>query len=249
MTTVATPWLRSTELEVEFVPVSQAQVRDAAGSSDVLSRVEHRRLRGLRRAGDRAAYLVAHVRLRQALAQRLGTPPAAIAFDREACPRCGRPDGRPRTAPFRGVHFSVSHTQGLVGIAISGRPIGIDVEVVPKAVPMSCARSLHPLEFAEILQASAGPAAFARCWTRKEALLKASGTGIGHGTEDPYVGAGAAPASAPGWQLLDLASPTGHLAAMAVATPTSWPEVMGGAPGRPCKRAVPTPVAIVPVPR
>ncbi|MGW0736056.1 4'-phosphopantetheinyl transferase family protein [Streptomyces sp. NPDC002851] len=79
--------------------------------------------------------------------------------------------------------------------------------------------TLHPAERAELsaLPAAERPAAFARCWTRKEALLKATGSGLGHGTlPTVLVGTSATPHPVPGWTLTDLALSGGYAAACAV---------------------------------
>ncbi|WP_346268225.1 4'-phosphopantetheinyl transferase superfamily protein [Streptomyces sp. SCUT-3] len=62
------------------------------------------------------------------------------------------------------------------------------------------------------------PAAFARCWTRKEAYLKGTGTGLGEDPSRTPVGAGPRPEPVPGWLLADVPVPTGHAAAWALRT-------------------------------
>lgn len=82
-----------------------------------------------------------------------------------------------------GVHFNLSHTTGYSGLAIDPlSPIGFDVE-----------SSGRPHDFRELVRMFAHPAEaqllhaapdavlaplFLRCWTRKEALLKALGYGL-----------------------------------------------------------------------
>ncbi|MFJ3953906.1 4'-phosphopantetheinyl transferase superfamily protein [Streptomyces libani] len=61
------------------------------------------------------------------------------------------------------------------------------------------------------------PAAFARCWTRKEACLKATGAGISEASlRTLRLGTGPLPARSPGWALTDLRVPAGYAAACAV---------------------------------
>ena len=63
-----------------------------------------------------------------------------------------------------------------------GVPIGVDVELqraVPDALALA-ARNFTPAEYAD-LRSLEGPerdVAFLRCWTRKEACLKAIGCGL-----------------------------------------------------------------------
>ncbi|MFI1648328.1 4'-phosphopantetheinyl transferase superfamily protein [Streptomyces avidinii] len=54
---------------------------------------------------------------------------------------------------------------------------------------------------------SARPTAFARCWTRREAVLKSTGEGLAHGARLPYVGTAAEPARTAEHQVYDLPVP------------------------------------------
>lgn len=91
---------------------------------------ERARLQGLRRAGDRDQYRVAHVVLRQLLGDRLGRDPARVRFFREPCPGCGGPHGRPAVVGVP-LHFSLSHAGDAVLLAFADDPVGVDVERRP----------------------------------------------------------------------------------------------------------------------
>ncbi|WP_238420802.1 4'-phosphopantetheinyl transferase family protein [Streptomyces taklimakanensis] len=194
-----------------------ADARDGA----VLSEEERARCAAFVREEDRDRYRVAHTALRRELAGLLGTDPTAVPFTREACPLCGGPHGRP-AVPGNPVHFSLSHSGDLVVLAFDDAPVGVDVEAYPTAaVVAETASVLHPRERAELggLPASHRPAAFARCWTRKEAYLKGTGTGLGEAPSVTYVGSLAVPAEVPGWTIGDVPVPDGYAAAVAVAVP------------------------------
>src|ERR1700712_2854023 len=80
-------------------------------------------------AGDRQlAYLLAHLSMRKVLAGHLGMPPAEVPLARAPCVRCGAPHGRPVITGYRDVHVSLTHTQGLIAIAVSTVAVGIDAE-------------------------------------------------------------------------------------------------------------------------
>ena len=82
---------------------------------------------------------------------------------------------------LEGVSFSVSHSGslGLIAIAEGDRRIGVDVEQVrhDTDVRALAARFFHPEE-AEAIGDRRD--AFFRCWTRKEAVVKALGLGLAH---------------------------------------------------------------------
>jgi 4'-phosphopantetheinyl transferase len=81
-----------------------------------------------------------------------------------------------------GIHFNMSHTEGVMVLAVGRGVVGIDVEVP------ATGRDIHGLvnrwfteaerrQFAA-LPAAIQPEAFLRGWTCKEAVLKALGTGV-----------------------------------------------------------------------
>ncbi|GEB52631.1 4'-phosphopantetheinyl transferase family protein [Streptomyces cacaoi] len=184
----------------------------------LLSPEERERAAAFVRQVDRDRYHVAHVALRRRLAALLDIDPAAVPFTRADCPVCGGPHGRPSVAGDP-VHFSLSHAGDLVALAFAYAPVGVDVEEYPALSTVEqTAGALHRREQQEI---TARPeqertAAFARCWTRKEAYLKGLGTGLGEDPSISYVSALETPASPDGWRLADLPVPDGYAAATAI---------------------------------
>jgi 4'-phosphopantetheinyl transferase len=158
--------------------------------------------------------LVGHVALRLVLGELTGTAPASLRFERR-CGHCGRAGhGKPRLAGRSGLDFSLSHSGGLVLIAVArGRRVGADVERVrARTDVLAIARgSLSARERRTIespATSEARRAAFFRCWTRKEAYLKGLGTGLAGGLDTD-------PDEAAGWQLRSLPAPPGYAAAVA----------------------------------
>lgn len=136
---------------------------------------------------DRRRYLSAHDQLRQVLARATGLPARALRFREGAH---GKPylDHNEVT-----LAFNMSHSQDTVLIALcpSGE-IGIDVEMLR---PMSdatelAARNFTPAEQAQLARTPARQrdAAFLRGWTRKEACLKALGSGLSVAPESFHAG-------------------------------------------------------------
>ncbi len=113
--------------------------------------------------------------LRLAVAAETGTAPGRVDVERR-CPGCGEPHWRP-TLPGTGLHASVSHSGDLVAVALTRvAPVGVDVEQVVEVDTGGLARTvLHPDE------PVAGPDDFFVYWTRKEAVVKATGDGIAAG--------------------------------------------------------------------
>ena len=142
----------------------------------MLSAAEQDRAARFRFVRDARRYGASHVALRQILAQALGlTDPARIAYEHN-------PHGKPQLAA-KGLHFNMSHSGdwALIGISTS-HALGVDLEVcksMPDA-PDLARRHFTATEYSAYL---ASPlvqreAAFLRGWTRKEACLKALGSGL-----------------------------------------------------------------------
>ncbi|WP_416957771.1 4'-phosphopantetheinyl transferase family protein [Streptomyces sp. Agncl-13] len=188
----------------------------------VLDDGERRCAAALRRPAERALYVAAHAALREVLGAYLGLPAATVPLTRLSCPGCGGPHGRPAVAGPSGgtVHFSLSHSGGLALLGLAARPLGVDVERVPAPeLVRDAARSLHPVERAELARTSpeCRPVAFARCWTRKEAYLKATGEGLsGAALRGVYLGTGRRPAEPPRGRVADVDVPAGWTAACAL---------------------------------
>lgn len=150
---------------------------------------------------DRARFVSAHAGLRRLLADRTGVPAPALRFE------LGR-FGKPRLQHAPRCSFSLSHSgdHALVALA-DDEEIGVDLEAVhalPDVQALS-ARCLGPRErfaFAATPEAER-ELAFLRAWTRKEACLKALGTGLQ--IEPAAIEVGLDPAE----RLLQVASPGG----------------------------------------
>jgi 4'-phosphopantetheinyl transferase len=156
----------------EDVRSRHAQLLDAAESG---------RLRSMRRREDRRRFVAGCAVLRLVLSARLGVAPRSVPLDR-TCPVCGARHGRPRLPSGR-PHLSVSHSGALVSVALAEcAPVGVDVERVDPALNVKelAARVLAEPEITHLspLPADELPAAFFTYWTRKEAVLKATGDGL-----------------------------------------------------------------------
>lgn len=177
---------------------------------------ETRRARAFTTPGGRDRYVRAHLALRQVLAGYTGADPAALRFGRE------HPYGRP---VLRGLatppHFSLSHSHGLIALAVASRTVGADVQrcCLPGTAE-ACLPRLHPYERAELESLAPGDrtAAFTRLWTRKEAYLKGLGTGLSRPPRADHLGDTRLADRPPGWSVRDAPAPPGYAAATALRT-------------------------------
>lgn len=128
---------------------------------------------------DREHFIIARGVLRAILGCYLNRPPACLAF-------CYGAQGKPALAGDAGVdaiRFNMSHSHGLALYAVTrGRKVGIDLERIRfgLAVMEIAERFFSRREVATLrtLPTEMQRQAFFRCWTRKEAYIKARGEGL-----------------------------------------------------------------------
>ncbi|GII76291.1 4'-phosphopantetheinyl transferase [Sphaerisporangium rufum] len=172
------PALAPGECRVWWADPADEPVENLVGA---LSATELKRAATYRREQDRRRFLTACWLLRAAAAEQLGVSPAAVPVVRR-CPDCDKPHGRPYILGDAGLHASISHSGSRVAVALTtAGPVGVDVEEVPDA-PVSelvrCALTRSEKIALAMLPEREQHAAFARMWTRKEAVLKATGHGL-----------------------------------------------------------------------
>jgi len=153
-----------------------------AAYRQTLSGEERQRADRYRSERARSYYIAARAVLRCILAGYLGNSPAELRFsyNRQGKPRLFSGDDDPR------LEFNLSHASGLALLAVTTHgPVGIDLEFCGRRVEIeslaqryfSKAESRHLMS----LPAFDRRLAFFRCWTRKEAFLKACGGGLAMG--------------------------------------------------------------------
>jgi 4'-phosphopantetheinyl transferase len=205
--------------------------------ADVLSPTERERARRFADQRLRERWVVGRGVLRHCLGRLLGVEPRAL-------PLAQSPRGKPFVAG--GPAFNLSHTGPhlLVAISPAGR-VGVDAqECRPFADQEALLRQFFATgEAEEILALPHAPsgsernAAFFRAWVRKEALVKAIGTGVGTPWKCFEVSheAGAAnalrclrlpPEQFQHWRIRAVAAPDGVEAAVAWDRPELVPQVI-----------------------
>ncbi len=202
---------------------------------------EQARAARYRRPTDRDRFVAARGALRGILGRYLGVSARAIRFDYG-------PHGKPAlmsglTPSQPALTFSLAHSRSLALCAVAdGCALGIDIEWVQPALAQEriAERFFATGEVATLrsLPASEQPLAFFRCWTRKEAFVKALGQGLMYPlnrfevslapTEPPaLLSVADAPAEAAAWSLSELLPAPGYVAALAVARHGWWLETWG----------------------
>lgn len=158
------------------LPIARLQVYKETLSSD-----EQERAQRFKASQHRGRFTAARGILRHILARYLGKSPRDIQFE-------SGPFGKPllQGTKMQPLHFNVSHSRQLAVYAISrDLEVGIDLEEDRDSLDyVGLAEricSLEEFKVFENLPAAEQRAAFFRCWTRKEAFVKA----LGHGFSFP----------------------------------------------------------------
>lgn len=145
---------------------------------NLLDSLEQGRYQAYRQEIDQRRFLTGRVLAKTVVGELLGHPPEAVRFD-ATCGDCGKPHGRP-TIP--GARFSISHSGDRIGLAVTAdAPVGLDVETATRRADESLiSYALNETERRDLDGFGAGEktSEFFRYWTRKEALMKATGRGL-----------------------------------------------------------------------
>jgi 4'-phosphopantetheinyl transferase len=162
----------------------QAADEERTALEKLLSASERGRASGIKLDTHRRRYVVGHGRLRRVLARYVDARAEEIEFGMH-------PRGKPFIAQAQNpmdLQFNFSHTADVAMVAVAlGRIVGMDIEEHRSDVDMEliARRQFAPGEqdrFVSLPRADRRDA-FYRCWTRKEAYLKAIGDGIAGGLQ------------------------------------------------------------------
>jgi 4'-phosphopantetheinyl transferase len=172
----------------------------------VLSEAERQRASAYKQSIISQRYSIGRIALRMIVGACTQINPAAVCFTEN-------PGQKPIIAnvPGAALHFSISYSSHYCLLAIANEPIGIDLEFVDSSkLDQELVNRFFCSEELKHIEQSDNPLEnIFIYWTRKEALLKATGKGIGdwlpetqvldgkHWTESAVIG------SANSWQLND----------------------------------------------
>jgi 4'-phosphopantetheinyl transferase len=193
----------------------------------VLAEDEIERARRYKFARDRRRFVAARAFLRRTLAGYVSATPRELIF---AYGRSGKPE-LPPVSNGETVAFNLSHAGDLALLAVTrDRRVGVDVEYIDELPDLHAvaSRFFSARENAALNEfpANSRVVGFYRCWTRKEAFLKALGDGLAHPLDAFDVSLDMAaprllrvrddPDAGTHWQLYHLDPEQGYLGAMAL---------------------------------
>lgn len=176
--------LPNDEVHAWWVPLDPPDAVQAALLA-TLSEDELARAGRFRFEDDRRRYVASRGALRRLLGAYLAENPASLRFSYTAEGKPGLvPPAPVRESDDRKLSFNVSHSHELAVVAVNRTlRIGVDVEQVRTVEDIDglASRFFSEEERSALasLDATERTEAFFRCWTRKEAYVKATGVGVG----------------------------------------------------------------------
>ena len=122
---------------------------------------------------DRARFITTAATLRVLLGRYLNTAAGHINIARDA-------NNKPYLPAFPQLHFNIAHSGQYILMAFSGSAVGVDLEEVKSLQNFKdVMQDQFSNEESIFVNRSNNPlSSFYKLWTRKEALLKASGNGV-----------------------------------------------------------------------
>jgi 4'-phosphopantetheinyl transferase len=101
--------------------------RDPRDHVALLTPAERARAATMRQPGARDDFIVAHALVRHVAAALCGVGADRLTLV-QRCAHCGGPHGAPRLSELPQLHVTISHAGGIVAVAASRSPVGIDLQ-------------------------------------------------------------------------------------------------------------------------
>lgn len=167
--------LEKDAVHVWLVPVNPDCV---SALENIISNDERARAAGFHSSKHKTEYTASRIQLRIILSKYTGTSPHRLRFDYNEYGKpaiSGKANGD--------LKFNLSHSGGLALYAFAhNREIGVDLEMID-APPIDRELAVKVLTTRELaffneLETNQRTLFFYKCWTRKEAYLKATGRGL-----------------------------------------------------------------------
>ncbi len=196
------------------------------GSNDrfttLLSPAEQTRAARFQVADHRRRFAISHGALRAILAGYTGQDALALEFGSGT-------RGKPSLLSASGWHFNLTHSAQLAMVAVARIELGIDVEKRRHLESLRQIANRHfskvEFELLEALPQGEQLTGFYRCWTRKEAYVKAIGSGLASSldvfdvsisAEPHFLGFRTGDDVPEDWDLIDISPAPDYTAALAV---------------------------------
>jgi 4'-phosphopantetheinyl transferase len=203
-----------------------SEAHEARAYRSFLSDDEIQRADKFRFGHSRDHFIIARAVMRTILAGYVDLEPRQLVF---SYGRKGKPELR-FNGPGPALKFNLSHSRDFALLAVTkGARIGVDIEFVNPKIAASglAARFFAPGEVHALdgVATSLKAEAFFACWTRKEAYLKALGTGLSLALDGfevtlkpglPALLLTPDPHDSTRWGMYDLDAPAGYKAAVVV---------------------------------
>lgn len=175
--------LSASRSRIDLWLTDYGRIEDEALLSDMrqlLSPAEREQCGRFRLADDCKRYLVTRAMVRTVLSRHAALAPADWAFRAN---EQGRPEIANPSEEAAGLQFNLSHTRGLIALAVTRhRNVGVDVEHLrARPAPLDIAdRCFSRMEAAALaaLPAEQRHERFFEYWTLKESYIKARGQGL-----------------------------------------------------------------------
>jgi 4'-phosphopantetheinyl transferase len=178
MTVIEVAPLREDEVHVRIACLDRRQAEQSYFES-ILAADEIDRANRFHFHKDRERFVAGRGMLRMILSSYVGVPPGEIIFTYGS-------RGKPGLQPQVGrpaIQFNLAHSHGTAIYAMTqDRSVGVDIESVQADFPVEDVAgrffSMSEVSALQALPSTLRTEAFFKCWTRKEAFVKALGDGL-----------------------------------------------------------------------
>lgn len=161
-------------IKVFFQDLELLQTMPEQAFTEIMDKSEQQRYLSMKNTKQKFVYAASRFCLKKTLSSLCGIPTDSLRF------YYGK-HGKPYIENNKALHFNISHSRKMLMMAVSSRPVGVDVEQIANRSSMQKTVNRY---FADSEKSLYNLAAddqkhvFYSIWTAKEALLKASGKGI-----------------------------------------------------------------------
>ncbi len=159
-------------LKLYKIELSRFQ-ESVSGLTEFLSPIEKNRADRYHFSNDKNRFIVCRTVLKFLLAEQMGLDVNEIVLDTYS-------NNKPCLPSRPSVFFNVTHAGDYALIAIANEPVGVDIEYVNKDFDHNeiLSNIFKKSEINEIFNSNDKQRTFYKLWTRKEAIVKATGKGI-----------------------------------------------------------------------